>query len=328
MTRFWKHWQTRLCYLLAREFQRPALCMLSVIFGGGYILHVANPKELGSFSDAMFAAFAASFFEISVHPPYPWYEQIFLYIAPILGIFFIADSAVLLFTLLSRKRQNLQQWWIMMALSYQDHVVVCGVGKVGYRIIRELHRMGHLVVGIELETHMLVEELVEQKIPVVLGNARMKSILERANVQQARAIICATEDDLTNLDCAFTAREIKPGINVVLRMFDDTIAGKISTQFNIPAISTSYACAAVFISKALDLETPKNLNISRHPIQVEDLAVDQNMDGKSVSQLEQELHVKVLSLKSEDGEHLLPCEGHVKAGNTVTVVRLLDSMRN
>lgn len=81
----------RLLWAIFKEFKVALAVILCVVLGGGSVMHLG--KGL-AFSDAMVAAFAASFFEIVVDPPFPWYLQIFLYIAPVMGLFVITDSIV------------------------------------------------------------------------------------------------------------------------------------------------------------------------------------------------------------------------------------------
>jgi Trk K+ transport system NAD-binding subunit len=314
----------RLCVAIFKQFKTPIFLVLLMMLGGGYL--VAYGKQL-PLADAIMVAFAAVFFEHLVQFPFPWYIQIYFYISPIIGIYLIADGISILFNILLGKRNQLQEWWNMIASTYQNHIVVCGVGKVGYRIINELLRMGELVVGVEQDEHdQFVQELLERKVPIIIGNVRIKSVLERANVKMARAVICATSDDMTNIDCALNVRTLKPDLHVVVRIFDDTIANKMSTQFHLTAISTSYAAAPVFVSQALELETPQaNLTIQGHSMKVTHLQVNSKLAGKTVAQAEAELKVKVLAYKGKDQQEVLPSADHVlQADGKVVVIKLQE----
>lgn len=300
----------RLFVAVFKQFKTPISLVLLMVFGGGYLISCG--KQI-AFTEGMMTAFAAVFFEYIIQPPFPWYIQIYFYISPVVGIFLIADGISILFNILFGKRNQLQEWWTMIASTYQNHIVVCGVGKVGYRIINELLRMGELVVGVEQDEHdVFVQELLERKIPIIIGSVRMKSVLERANVKMARAVICATSDDLTNIDCAMTTRALKPDMHVVVRIFDDTIANKISSQFHLTAISTSYAAAPVFVSQALGLETPSTaLTIQGKALKVSHLQVNNKLAGMTVAQAEAELKVKILAYKGKDGQEVLPSPNYV-----------------
>lgn len=316
----------RFCFIFFNKFKGSLICLLFMVVGGGYLLHTAYPDKL-AITDAMFEAFAALCFEIIQEPPYPWYVQIFLYLAPVVGIYVIADSISTLSNIFLGNKRQLQEWWSMVAASYQNHVVVCGVGKVGYRIINELLRMGESVVGIEESGNSpLIQELLDKQVPIIIGSARLRSVLERANVAQAKAVMCVTSDDSTNLDCAFTVRELKPDIRLVVRIFDDTIAKKISTQFNLPALSTSYASAPAFIAQALQGEhVETNLNLYGHAARITSLLTTTEMEGKTIAELEQHLGIKVLGYKDAEKEDIFPAPTcKIKQGEQLLIIRLVN----
>jgi len=314
----------RLFILLVNEFKAAVLFFILFILGGGYLLNTHYGAKL-PYTDAVFAAFAASFFEIIVSPPFPWYIQLFFYVAPVAGLYVIADTLSMAVIMFFGKRRKLQRWWEMVSSTYQDHVVVCGVGKVGYRIINELRAMGQPVVGINNDGEKpFVQELLEDSVPIIIGNIRLNSVLEKANIKGAKAVICVTNDDLTNMDCAFSARELKPDIRVVMRLFDDTIAEKMTQQFDFPALSTSRASAPAFVSEALGLDiSPPNLTVYGHTAQVHTLNVTEEMSGKTIGDLEESKHIKILGCKTSDGEEIFPSPKHkVQSGQQLIAVGL------
>ncbi len=310
-------------YILLQEFKLPNICMILTIFVGGYILY-SNCEDL-PFTDAMFAAFAAAFFEFILPPPYPWPVQVFLYLAPLVGVFVVACGISIFVAMLFGEKQNLQDWWVMTALTYDNHIVVCGVGKVGYRIINELRKMDVMVIGIEKNYNkQFVEELLLQKIPIILGNVRNKSILEKANVAKARTVICATDDDLTNIDCAFTARNLNPDVKLVLRIFDDNLAEKISEQFDFPTVSTASSYAPIFAAKAVGMDISlSSFTIYNQLARLISLEVCEEMDGKTVAEVEENLKIKILGYESSHKQTVLPCPKNIlRAGEKIIIVSI------
>ena len=155
--------------------------------------------------------------------------------------------AYLVFT----RKQNLPEWNRMLASLCRNHFVVIGVGKVGYQVIKQLLEMRETVVAIEMASGSpLLGELFDKGVPVIQGNARQTSVLEQANVRQARSVIITTSDDLTNLDAAITARDLNPSAKIVIRLFDETLATKVAGAFSMPTISTSQVAAPAFIAAA------------------------------------------------------------------------------
>ena len=106
-----------------------------------------------------------------------------------------------------------------------DHVIVCGLGNIGMRVVEELHRMDISVVAIERNhDNKFIEVVRRMKIPVIVANAAAPGVLHRAHADRARCVVGATDDDLVNLDVALAARALHEQIRIVLRIFDPSIA--------------------------------------------------------------------------------------------------------
>ena len=75
----------------------------------------------------------------------------------------------------------------------------------------------------------------------------------KAGLESARALIACTDDDLTNVEIALDARDVRPDIRVVLRLFDERLAAKIQKGFDIQlAFSASSLAAPAFAAAAVD----------------------------------------------------------------------------
>ena len=142
-----------------------------------------------------------------------------------------------------------------MASTYSNHIIVCGAGKIGYRVILELLNYEQDVVAIELnENGRFVEKIRNLGVPLLIADARRSETILKAGVQKADAIIPATDNELANLDIALDAREINPNIKVVLRMFDGELARRVEKGFGIhTAYSGSALAAPIFATAALRL---------------------------------------------------------------------------
>lgn len=316
-------------YLL-REFRWPLGLFLAMIFGGGLLMHLLH-EDRPSYGEACYTVFRMLFFEPAEKFPRSWLLEIFCYVAPVLGVFVIADGLVRFGILLFQKKTRLKEWWLMQISTYRNHIVVAGVGRVGYRIINELRQLGELVVGIEREPDkLLARELQDSGVPIICGEARLKTTLREANIQTASAIICATNDDLANLDIALTARELNPALRVVLRIFDDTLAQKFSSEFRMPAFSTSQAASHVFVAAATGRTVYFTFRLDRDQIHLADLTVtpDSKLIGRSLGQIEAEHSVRVVCYRSGATTDLHPKpDVSVKPNDTIVVLAPPEKIR-
>lgn len=133
-----------------------------------------------------------------------------------------------------------------------DHVVVVGLGNVGYRTVNELHNIGLEVVLIDQNVENEFRNLVERRVQTIVGDGRDVEVLKRAGVDSATAVIACTQDDATNLSVALSAKTLNPKVRVVVRLFDDVFAAKAQAHLGLDAaLSASRIAAPNFVGAAL-----------------------------------------------------------------------------
>lgn len=314
----------RLRYIL-REFRWPLVVVAALVLLGGLVFSRSMDLPYGK---ACFGAFMLIFVQPSMEFPRQWYVQALFYLIPILGLGAVADSVVRLGYLVFSSKRKLQEWWIMEASTCRNHVVLCGLGRVGYRIVHELLAARQQVVAIEKNADsVFIEEVQDLDVPVLIGEARLRKNLQLANLEHARAIILATNDDLANLDAALTAREIKPDIKVVLRLFDDTLATKVAAQFHMPVISTSQVSAPAFVAAVTGRSVHQCFQMDDQTIHVADLRVFR-LTERTVASLQKEFGVSVvLHKRDRAGAEMAAAENPIQAGDTLVVAAPVDRMR-
>jgi len=312
---------------LAREFRWPVLVFLAIVLGGGLLVHLtysAGPGGHPDFAQSCYGVFLLVFMQPELRFPDQAYLRPLWFLIPIIGLGAVADSVVRLGYFVFSRKQHLQEWQIMEASALRNHTVVIGIGKVGYRILRELDvlRIEAVAVDRKPESH-LIAEIVELGIPVIRGDARLKKTLDDANVAAARAIILATDDDLANIDAALTAREMRPDIRVVLRLFDDTLADRVANVFKMPAISTSQTAVPAFIAAATGRSVYQSIRIEGQDLHLADIDVGPStvLTGRPVSDLLAQFDLSVVLLR-RDGKSDVNPEAHtvLQAGDKIVVL--------
>jgi len=147
-------------------------------------------------------------------------------------------------------------------------------------------------------------EVRDQGVPVVVGDARRPQVLRQAGVDRARAIVAATENDPANLEIALSAREINPGIRVVLRLFNESLAEKVSGAFDIQAaFSTSALAAPAFAAAATRSDVTRSLYVDDLLLNVSQVTVaaGSRLAACTVGDLEQGADLSVVFYRSADG---------------------------
>ncbi|HLO99617.1 MAG TPA: NAD(P)-binding protein, partial [Fimbriimonas sp.] len=134
------------------------------------------------------------------------------------------------------------------------HVVVCGLGQVGYRVSSLLLRLGREVTVVTSEARQsFVEDLTARGAQIVFMDARDTTALQRADVNSAEALIACTSSDLTNIEIALDARSIAPKLRIVARIFDQTLGEQLRDSMGIDlCLAMSTIAAPRFAAEALE----------------------------------------------------------------------------
>jgi Trk K+ transport system NAD-binding subunit len=138
------------------------------------------------------------------------------------------------------------------------HVVVIGMGHIGFRVVDELVDLGVPAVAVDLDPNGAFLASVRTKVPLILGDARLPDTLERAGLARARSVVAATGDDSINLGIGIAAKRLNPKIRTVVRLFDAEFARKVEHVLGIDAaLSSSRIAAPTFVAAALFSDVAK-----------------------------------------------------------------------
>ncbi|MFN8038327.1 MAG: NAD-binding protein [Acidimicrobiales bacterium] len=134
-----------------------------------------------------------------------------------------------------------------------DHVVVVGLGRVGYRVVQLLRELEVDCVVIEKSPDSAFIEATSVHTPVLTGDGRLPENLDRAAVDRARCLIACTDDDLDNLATCLEATKHNASLRTVSRAFDDVLVHRLGSAFRVDvALSTTQLAAGAFVGAAVD----------------------------------------------------------------------------
>jgi voltage-gated potassium channel Kch len=164
----------------------------------------------------------------------------------VLGVAFTGISVAFVTTALTRAQFTALQG--LRQIHTRGHVIVCGSGNVGTRVIEFLKMLGKSVVVIDpVPDAEIVEQSRVRQIELLTGDATRDGTLDLCNLPTARALIALTSTDTGNLEVALGARGRNPHLPVVMRVQDDGFAGSVARQFEaIQTFSTSSLAAPAF----------------------------------------------------------------------------------
>jgi len=105
-------------------------------------------------------------------------------------------------------------------LPNQNHIVVCGYGRVGRNIVRLLQDRHYPILVID-QSERAIQQLRDAGIPYVYGNASSLHVLEKAGVDQAKGLAIALPDPISTRLCLKRALELAPDLDAIVRAHQD-----------------------------------------------------------------------------------------------------------
>lgn len=134
-----------------------------------------------------------------------------------------------------------------------DHVIVCGLGNLGVRVLELLYQHDVPCVGLDCNPQAPgVQTAKHLGIPVRFGEAG--ALVEDMHLDKARSVLAITDDDAANLRIGLRVARIAPELRVAVRCFDSELARRLNGRADLlSGKSVSAQAAPHFVQAAISL---------------------------------------------------------------------------
>lgn len=329
MNLFVRRWKAtwRDTFILIKEFQLPLALFTVAVIGGGFaylIISEAVGEPVSSIGEAIYTVLAASFLQPVGEFPQHIVLQIFHFFMPLIGVIILAQGLTDFGSLLFNRKARSKEWEMAVASTMNNHIILVGLGHLGYRVAQKLNEMGENVVVLEINlgTHTTIAAR-EMGIPVIQGDGRHPAALEGANIKDARTIILASQNDAMNLQIALKARSLNPQIQVVIRIFDEDFAHSLQEQFGFIALSATEMAAPVFAAAAAGADVTNPISIEGQLLGLARVTIKpkSKLENQTVGFIEDNYHLNIVLLRHDHTSEMHPTDAcPVHAGDTLAVL--------
>ena len=210
-------------------FRRLALlgAALAALVAGGTLAY--SLTEGASLWDAFVWALDTIATTGAIRPPDDTAGQIVKVVLTLLGVgtlFYALVSLTELLvtgelgTILSERRAR------RMTERLRDHYIICGFGRVGRQVARDLRAAGALYVVVD-EDPANREAAYAPGVRFILARPSDDEALREAGIERARAVVACVDSDAENIFIALTARELRPDIAIVARASQEEAESKL-----------------------------------------------------------------------------------------------------
>ncbi len=314
-------------WLLLRQFGWPLLAFIVAVGGGGslyFLLSQIAGEPVGNLPEAIYLILTLTFFQAPGGFPQAWYLEAFYFVMPVIGVIILAQGVAEFSVLFFNRRARGKEWEMAVASTFNNHIILVGLGHLGFRVARDIHEMDQDLVVIELNPSAdLVASVKKLGIPVIQDDASREVTLEAAGIKRAKAIVLCTQNDSLNLQVALKARRLKPGIHVVVRIFDDEFAQALQEQFGFTAFSATGMAAPAFAAAAGGVDMTRPITVEGETLSLARLKVSSHstLAGQPVGAIEAHYNVSVVLLRRNMESDLHPAgDTRLAAGDALAVL--------
>jgi Trk K+ transport system NAD-binding subunit len=178
-------------------------------------------------------------------------------VLPIFTIIILGEGVVRVLAIYLRRDEHLEEWDRMVANTFSQHTVICGVGELGRAIFKRLITQDPdaQVVLVDSRPDIPGElGLLCQNICQIQADMTTSSSLKAANCQAADVIILVSGNDAFNLEAGFKAQELNPQAEIWIRLYRIGLAGlmDLRTKGNVHFFSPNERAAEALVSDILN----------------------------------------------------------------------------
>ncbi|HEY6119330.1 MAG TPA: potassium channel protein [Pyrinomonadaceae bacterium] len=215
-----------------------------------------------------------------------------------------------------------------------DHLIICGAGRVGSNLVRNLIGSGETFIVIEMDAQK-VAELSDLGVAVLVRDATLEESLREAGVERARGLAACLPNDSDNVYVVLTARDLNPHLHIVARAAEEQAETKLiragANRVVAPTIIGGHRMAVALTKPAID-DFLDSITANKLGLAFEQLEVDSSsvLAGRKLAEtnIRSELEIVVISIRRVNGRLLFNPSGEtvIEGGDMLIAIGEAESL--
>jgi len=189
----------------------------------------------------------------------------------------------------------------------KDHYIICGYGRMGKIICRELQEKHMNFVVIEKEPALSPEK---EDMLIVKGDATRDEVLKEVHIEMAKGLISVLPTDAENLFVVLSARGLNPSLSIVARAGEEGSeqkllragADKVVSPYHIGGLRIAHTVLKPAVVDFIEFATKSgNIDLQMEEIRIQEAS---RLSGLTLDEcgIGRELGIIVVAIKKTGGE--------------------------
>jgi len=189
----------------------------------------------------------------------------------------------------------------------KDHYIICGYGRIGKIICKELRENGLKFVIVEKNPDLIADK---EDFLIVQGDATRDEALKEAGIDKAKGLISVLPTDAENLFVVLSARGLNPYLSIVARAGEEGSeqkllragADRVVSPYHIGGLRIAHTVLKPAVVDFIEFAT-KSGNID---LQLEEITIEKNsqLSGLSLDEcgIGKDLGIIIVAIKTANGD--------------------------
>ncbi|HSV33439.1 MAG TPA: potassium channel protein [Pyrinomonadaceae bacterium] len=215
-----------------------------------------------------------------------------------------------------------------------DHFIICGSGRVGSHLVRDILRTNETFVVIEKDQQRAAE-FSRRGLNVLVNDATLEDALRDAGVERARGLAACLPDDADNVYIVLTARDLNPHLRIVARAAEEQAEAKLlragANRVIAPTIIGGHRMAIALtkpaVSEFMDSIVANELGLGFEQVEVD---ASSELVGNELrsTRIRSELDVVIVSIRRQGGEVIFnpAAETMIMSGDILIAIGRQESL--
>jgi voltage-gated potassium channel len=216
----------------------------------------------------------------------------------------------------------------------KDHYIICGYGRMGRIICRELREKNVRFVVVEKQQDILNET---DDLLIFHGDATKDETLKQLGIEKAQGLVTVLPTDAENLFVVLSARGLNTSLFIVARAGEEGSeqkllragADKVVSPYHIGGLRIAHTVLKPAVVDFIEFATKSgNLDLQMEEVQIKESSA---LVGKSLDEcgIGRELGIIIVAIKKPNGEMRFnpTFRSSIKAGDTLIALGEISKLK-